>query len=209
MIVAAAALCWNNVQEAKTADAASQTVLAAIKNSLPAEAAEPEAPVTTTALRLTEDLFAPYETTTVTQETAPADIVIDDSAYCGYLSIPALGLELPVRSDLSYPALKKSPCCFNGSALTNDFIIAAHNYPAHFGRIGNLVSGDQLIFTDTGGNVYEYIVAYTEIIAGTAPAQMFSGQAEEWDLTLFTCTLGGQSRVTVRANRVLEEETET
>ena len=28
---------------------------------------------------------------------------------------------------------------------------------------------------------------------------MFSGQEDQWDITLFTCTLNGQSRVTVRA----------
>ncbi len=38
-----------------------------------------------------------------------------------------------------------------------------------------------------------------EQAAGTDIAQMTSGDAESWDLTLFTCTLSGQSRVTVRA----------
>lgn len=35
--------------------------------------------------------------------------------YLGILSIPSLGLELPVLSDWSYPDLRKTPCRYTGS----------------------------------------------------------------------------------------------
>ena len=201
MLISAAVLCVHNIQEGRNAGTFAETAVSAIKQNLPEKTTEP---VQTAVTTMTENLFAPYETTVTTAETT-AEIVIDGRAYCGYLTIPALGLELPVRSGWSYPALKESPCRVSGSAQTHDLVIAAHNYPAHFGRISALGSGDQIVFTDAENKQYSYTVAYTEIIAGTAPAQMFSGEAEEWDLTLFTCTLSGQSRVTVRANLVTDD----
>ena len=201
MLISAAALCVHNIQEGRNAGAFAQTAVSAIKQNLPEKTEEP---VQTKVTTIPEDLFAPYETTVTTAETT-AEIVIDGRAYCGYLLIPVLGLELPVRSNWSYSALKESPCCVSGSAQTRDMVIAAHNYPAHFGRIGTLGSGDQIVFTDADNNRYSYSVAYIEIIAGTAPEQMFSGQNEEWDLTLFTCTLGGQNRVTIRANMTADD----
>ena len=108
-------------------------------------------------------------------------------------------------SSWSYPALKKSPCRYSGSAQTNDLIIAAHNYHSHFGRIGELRTGDEIVFTDAGGSVFRYKVSFMEVIEGQDVEQMFSGQSEDWDLTLFTCTLSGQSRVTIRADRIRDE----
>ena len=55
--------------------------------------------------------------------------------YIGVLEIPALDLELPILSEWSYPRLRVAPCRYRGSAYLNDFIIAAHNYRAHFGLL--------------------------------------------------------------------------
>ena len=74
-------------------------------------------------------------------------------------------------------------------------IICAHNYVTHFGRLRNLLPGDQVIFTDIDGDEFYYTVAEMDTLPGTAVEEMESG---DWDLTLFTCTMGGQSRVTVR-----------
>jgi sortase A len=73
--------------------------------------------------------------------------------------------------------------------------VAAHNYDRHFGRLKKLVSGDTIIITDTFGSSYYYTVTGTEIIDTTGVAEMDAG---DWDLTVFTCTIGGASRVTVR-----------
>ena len=120
---------------------------------------------------------------------------IQGDEYIGLLEIPTLGLELPVMSDWSYPQLKISPCRYQGSAYLGDLIIAAHNYDCHFGRLKTLLQGDEVIFADMDGNRFVYEVAEIEILEPTAIEQMIFG---DWDLTLFTCTYGGQARVTIR-----------
>ena len=129
-------------------------------------------------------------------------IEVEGSRYVGYLDIPALELSLPVMENWSYPNLKISPCRYEGSAYDNDLIIAAHNYQRHFGGLKNLSIGDEVRFTDGDGNVFTYHVAALEQLQPTQVEEMSAG---DWDLTLFTCTLGGQQRVTVRCNLVSEE----
>ena len=109
---------------------------------------------------------------------------IEGNGYIGLLEIPALGLSLPVMSEWSYPNLKLAPCRYSGSA---------------FGPIGGLNAGDSITFTDMRGNRFAYEVQVVETLEATAVADMVS---EEWDLTLFTCDLSGESRVTVRCLQV-------
>lgn len=116
--------------------------------------------------------------------------------YIGYLSIPALGLELPVMSEWDYSRLRIAPCRYSGSIKTHNLVIAAHNYRCQFGTISNLKEGDTITFTDIDGTVSCYTVALVEILQPTDVAKMISGK---WNLTLFTCTYGGKTRVTVRA----------
>lgn len=123
------------------------------------------------------------------------EIEIDGNTYIGVLKLPSLSQELPVMSGWSYPKLKLAPCRYQGSAYEKDLIIMAHNYPAHFGSLKELSVGETVTFTDVDGNIFYYEVAELEILD---PFQTEAMQAGEWDLTLFTCTLGGQSRVTVR-----------
>ncbi len=120
---------------------------------------------------------------------------IDGQQYIGVLRIPALSLELPVISEWSYPSLQIAPCRYAGSAYLNNMVIAAHNYYSHFGYLKNLSQGDEITFTDMDGNEFRYEVAELETLSPFAIEEMTSG---DWDLTLFTCTVGGQSRVTVR-----------
>ncbi len=123
---------------------------------------------------------------------------IDGQRYIGVLRIPALSLELPVISGWSYPSLRIAPCRYTGSAYLDDMVIAAHNYRSHFGYLKDLSQGDEVTFTDMDGNVFRYEVAALETLSPFAIEEMTSGG---WDLTLFTCTVGGQSRVTVRCER--------
>lgn len=124
---------------------------------------------------------------------------IEGNGYIGLLEIPALGLSLPVMSEWSYPNLKLAPCRYSGSAYTGNFTIAGHNYSTHFGPIGELNAGDSITFTDMQGNCFAYEVQVVETLEATAVEDMVS---EEWDLTLFTCDLSGESRITVRCLRV-------
>lgn len=131
------------------------------------------------------------------ENTEMTEVEIDGYLYIGYISIPALGLDLPVMSDWSYPQLRIAPCRYYGSTKTDDLVIAAHNYSRHFGNIRNLSPGDGISFTDMDGEVTSYEVAEVDILTPTAVEEMTSSG---YDLTLFTCTYGGQSRVTVRCN---------
>lgn len=127
---------------------------------------------------------------------------VDGHDYIGCLTIPSLGLELPIMSSWSYPKLRIAPCRFEGSLYLDDLVLMAHNYDRHFGRIKNLRSGDIITFTDMEGTTVEYEVIALEVLEPTAVEEMTAG---EFDLTLFTCTYGGQSRVTVRCDRVSED----
>ena len=129
-------------------------------------------------------------------------IEIDGHEYVGYIEIPALGLSLPVLESWSYPNLKISPCRYSGSVYHNDMVIAAHNYRVHFGGIRTLIIGDEVRFTDGDGNVFTYKVASMEELQ---PTQVEEMRESDWDLTLFTCTLSGRQRTTVRCKLVSEE----
>ena len=121
--------------------------------------------------------------------------------FIGVLRIPTLELELPVISEWNYPNLKTAPCRYSGSAYLNNLIICGHNYTSHFGRLKTLSEGDIATFTDIDGNVFIYKMVERETLNPTDIEGMESGN---WDLTLFTCTVGGQSRVTIRFE--LEED---
>lgn len=126
-------------------------------------------------------------------------INIDGKDCIGYIDIPALDISLPVISEWNYPNLKAAPCRYKGSAYLDNMIIAAHNYRTHFGTLESLEAGTAIYFTDADGNRFEYEVSQLQVLDGTAVEEMEEG---EWDLTLFTCTIGGRQRVTVRCIRV-------
>lgn len=124
-----------------------------------------------------------------------AEAEIDGFRYIGYLTLPALGLKLPVMDDWDYKRLKLAPCRYYGSPQTNDLVVAAHNYDRHLGRLGKLLPGDPVYFTDMTGQVFSYEVGEVTVLDPMAVEEMTDGS---YALTLFTCTYGGKSRVTVR-----------
>lgn len=124
---------------------------------------------------------------------------VDGIPYIGILEIPCLALELPIISHWSNANARKAPCRYKGSVYLDDMIICAHNYKSHFGKLSTLSIGDAVLFTDIEGNQFQYQVVEFEVMDGTAIEQMESGN---WDLTLFTCTVGGKSRLTVRCERI-------
>lgn len=123
---------------------------------------------------------------------------IDGRDFIGTLEIPSLNLNLPIISQWSYGNLRVAPCRYDGSAYKNDMILAAHNYPSHFGNLKYLKEGEHVIFTDADGNKFTYTAVVRETLMPTAVNEMLSKDEEDWDLTLFTCTVGGRSRVVVR-----------
>ena len=143
------------------------------------------------------ELPLPNDTQKVPSEMAT--VKVEGYDCIGILSIPVLDLELPVLTDWSYAKLKKAPCHYYGSYYEKDFVIAAHNYKAHFGRLKELQTGDIVFFTDVNGVAYYYEVALLETLPKEATKEMITGG---FDLSLYTCTPGGASRVTVRCNAV-------
>ncbi len=125
-------------------------------------------------------------------------VSIENYEYIGVLSIPDLSLELPVMDNWDYKRLKISPCRFYGSVYTDDIVIAAHNYSRHFGKISQLKIGSEIYFTDIYGETVCYGVLEIETLSGTDAEKMVSS---DYDLTLFTCTYSGESRVTIRCDR--------
>jgi sortase A len=135
-------------------------------------------------------------------KTVPADMAtVEVNGYdcIGILSVPVLDLELPVLTDWSYAKLKKAPCHYYGTYYEKDFVIAAHNYKSHFGRLSELQTGDLVIFTDVTGVVRCYEVVLLETLPKEATREMI---ASGFDLSLYTCTTGGASRITVRCNTI-------
>ena len=122
---------------------------------------------------------------------------IDGYGYIGYLSIPALQLDLPVMSEWDYGRLKISPCRYYGSTKTDNLVIAAHNYRFHFGYLGHLKPGDTVVFTDMESKVSYYTVTSVEQLM---PTDVDKVKDTGDDLILYTCTYGGANRITVRCS---------
>lgn len=121
--------------------------------------------------------------------------------YVGMLEIPCLRLKLPIINDWSYSALKCAPCRYTGSVYDGDMVIMAHNYRSHFARLSRVGMGERISFTDMDGNKFVYEAVELETLQATQIEEMTSG---DWDMTLFTCTTGGQARVAVRFVEVRE-----
>ena len=179
LIAAALFLSAYNAWESHEARDSARQVIAQLRDALPTEAGEP-----TTLPDVRREM--PVKT-------------IDGRDYIGVLSIPSLELELPVISQWDYPALKVAPCRYSGSLYQDNLIICAHNYASHFGKLKELQPGDTVLFTDMDEHVVTFRMVERETLN---PMDAEGMEAGDWDLTLFTCTIGGQTRVTIRLERV-------
>ena len=195
LIAAAIALTgyhlWDNQRAGQAAQAALEQLVTRIEaDPVPA----PEAGQTAQEIEYPDYVLDP-------EMDMPAE-TIDGSAYIGILSIPAISCELPVLGQWSYANLRNGPCRYSGSAYLDDLVICAHNYWIHFGSLKYLRYGDSVTLTDTDGNAFRYQVMEIETLPPTAVEEMTDS---EYDLTLFTCTVGGAARVAVRCERAQDE----
>lgn len=187
LMLAAACLTAFNLREAQSARSASSQVTkqlvaaieeTALSSSVVSGAVESARPLSTDVM---------------------STIAIDGREYVGFLRVPELGLELPVLAEWSYSGLRVAPCRYAGSVYAGNMVVAAHNYASHFGGLRGLSYGDEVSFVDVLGNVFTYRVASVEQLDPYAVEDMTES---EYPLTLFTCTLGGANRVTVRCEEV-------
>lgn len=206
LLLIAAALCLTgyNFIESANADAASEEILSALLPQIPDDAAPAAGrPVNVITAPDAEYSDVEYPDYVLNPEMEMPEAVVDGYACIGVLRIPALDRELPVFSQWDYARLKAAPCRYTGSVYLDNMTVCAHNFNRHFGRLHDLSLGDTVTFTDMDGNLFVYRVGEVEILQPTAIEEMTDS---DWDLTLFTCTVGGRTRVTVRCSRVRDIE---
>lgn len=187
LIAAALLLTLHNIEEAKSAAVASKNALKEIQNTTLAQSKEPKPQVPDYVMNPEMDM---------------PTVEASGNNYIGVLEIPDLDLTLPILSEWSYPNLKIAPCRYQGSVYLDTLILAAHNYPYHFGKINELENGSLIHFIDAQSNSFSYQVVEISELNSSAVEEMTSG---DWDLTLFTCTINGWTRITVRCERIEKE----
>ena len=129
-----------------------------------------------------------------------ATVEKDGNEYIGVLEIPSLDLTLPVLSDWSYDKLKISPCRYSGSYYTDDLVLCAHNYRSHFNSLRWVDMGEDVFFTSADGKTFRYVIVNRETLQPDENALMVDPDAD-WDLTLFTCYVGGATRCVIRCQK--------
>lgn len=137
-----------------------------------------------------EQIIDPFDEELTTKE-------INGYDYIGYISIPALNVDLPVMSDWDYGRLKIAPCRYYGSTKTDNLVIAAHNYIVHFKYLNRLNVGDKITFTDMDAVVHKYKV---DLVEQLLPTDVDKVKDSGNDLILYTCTYGGAKRIVVRCS---------
>ncbi len=190
LLVAALLLVLYNNWESRLAGKRSDEVLVAMEEQIP----EPEAPDTK------EKTDSSSGEDTVSEDREMPTIEINGYRYIGYLECPSIHLKLPVMEKWDYTRLRIAPCRYSGSVYKNDLVIAGHNYARHFSPLRWQKIGTKIYFTDAEGIRYSYEISDIEILSPTSIREM-TADSRDWDLTLFTCTIGGQSRYTIRCVR--------
>ena len=191
LILASAALLAYNQWDASRADKAAQQALDGLEQTLNETVEE----------KAKDDSVIPQPELDPEQEMTETEL--DGWSYIGYLSIPSIGLDLPVMSEWSYAGLKIAPGRYSGSTYADNMVVCAHNYAKHFSPIKWLAEGTPVYFTDMDGMRWSYEVSYVENLQPTQIEKMTekTGESDQWDLTLFTCTTGGRARCAVRCVR--------
>lgn len=188
LVLAALVLFSYNQREASVAD---QTAMVLLHNlrvqiaSNQSQADSQQIPVNTAHLP------DPYSTVMDT-------VSVDGYHYIGYLMIPSLNMEMPIMSDWSREKLRIASCRYAGSVAGDDLVLMGHNYDRGFGQLPRINVGDEVYFRDVNGIATAYQVVVKDVLAASSVEDMVS---EEYDLTLFTCTYGGQNRLTIRCEK--------
>lgn len=183
LLVGALGLTLFNVTDALRAKRSAEALLRAIEISM-----DNQAPV-----------FPVYTDSESGAEAEMPAMEVDGSRYIGVIEIPSLSISLPVFAQWNYDLLKKAPCHYSGSCYTNDLVICAHNYRTHFGRILSASIGADVYFIAANGESFHYLVTNRETLNADESDRMRTTDGT-WDLTLFTCTLSGRTRCTLRCS---------
>lgn len=192
LICAALLLLLHNQMENIAAGENTRQTMSQLREEIKAQLqTRPETPVFPL---LPENHVDPYDEEAVEASYEMKEVEINGNAYVGDLSIPTLGLELPILSECSEALLKIAPCRQFGSSKSGDLVIAGHNYRSHFGSLSKLCIADLVQFTDMDGLTTTYSVENVSVIS---PDAVDAVENSEWDLVLYTCTYDSQNRVMV------------
>lgn len=134
-------------------------------------------------------------------------VTVDGYAYIGELYVPDYDMKLPILSAFSMDNLEISPARYAGNIYDGSLVIAGHNYRKHFSPLRWLPMGSEIDFIDAEGNTWRYELSYVEILQPDEADRLVS-TSDDYDLTLFTCTIGGQSRYTMRLTLMEDMEEE-
>lgn len=193
LILAALGLVAYNIHEDNRAGKAARESLAKLVENIPQETMPPEGEKDTLLIDRAEiEIFEQFPYMDMPEQE------VDGRMYIGVLEIPALELTLPIISQWDDYESTLAPCRYTGSAYMDDLVIAGHNYVNHFWRLQELALGDTVQFTDVDGNVFVYQMVDIEILNPDQIEEMCTG---DWDMTLFTCTVGGQQRIAIRCEK--------
>lgn len=197
LMLSALLLFLYNQRESDQAGMASDRALTVMQEQLESRQ-NPSAPKS-------EEETLPETETEPTEEawTTLKVVTVDGYDYVGYLTIPSLELELPIMSNWSMEQLKVAPCIQTGSPLTDDVVIAGHNFRTHFAALHHIKTGAELTFADMDGHSIDYTVTKVETVAPNSVERVLNS---DHDMVLYTCTNAGQARIAVFCDRVETEE---
>ena len=122
----------------------------------------------------------------------------------GILSIPKLGVRLPVIGESSDELLKISCCRISGTVdgKPNRLVLVGHNINSHFKGLDTFAPGDQVAFTTRDGVTYFYSAVEITGLHKSQGADVLA--AVGWDLTLITCKTDNTMRTVVRFAEITE-----
>ncbi|MCH4008102.1 class A sortase [Companilactobacillus sp.] len=131
--------------------------------------------------------------------------VNNDAATIGKMSVPSVGLYLPILKGLSNDALSTGGGTMkpNEKMGKGNYALAGHymtNKGVLFSRLENVQLGDLAYITDMK-HVYTYKVYYKKVVAPTAVYLIDDSPGKKL-LTLITCADGGTNRWAIQGSLV-------
>lgn len=186
LIAAALAFTGYNIWDSNRAGEAAAAVITELQ--IP-EKIQPATPILHKSMEEKNVEYPPMATQT-----------INGYDYIGTLEVPCFSLELPVMAQWDYDRLQISPCLYSGSYFTGDLVICGHNYPTHFSYLKSIALNEDIYLTTVDGYRYHYRVDNIETLEPTEISQMV--EPTDWELTLFTCHTGGQTRCAIRCSLI-------
>lgn len=136
----------------------------------------------------------PLEETPVEEPELPL-MEFDGYSLMGILTAPSVDVELPILGEWNYTLLQVAPCRYSGSIAEENLILLGHNFKSHFDSLKNIAVDDPVEFLSADGELHKYTVAEIEMLHKYDVDKL---ERDEYALTFFTCTRGGEHRLVIR-----------